>query len=357
MKKKEKFTGIIAIVLLLLICGGIYIAYRLHPEAFIRQDEIITRGEYAAILVRDIPLDTANAVKDPPSFPDIDGHWSEKNIEALIDAGILDPADYQDGFHPDDPITRAEIIKMLVRISGKDGEAKNTQGHSGYDDQDAINDDDKGYIIVGREDGLIGDTEDNKLHPNDPVTKGEADNLIDKVIPEKPTPAPPTPTPPPQTPGTPVPEQPTPAPTNPEQEQPAPAPKPTDQNQPTPTPDNPGKGSGGSGGSGGGSHSYPNAQVRFELPETAHTDTEIQVMPVWKYMSSFSWSLTRTAVDGSQQPVEMEDGLSGTLGLEGGTIKFLQDGQYTLTAAAKNARGAPRLPADELHSSNRWHRR
>jgi len=328
MKQKGKRIGILALVLLLLVCGGIYTAYRLHPEAFIRQDEIITRGEFAAILVRDIPLDTANAEKDPPSFSDIVGHWSEKNIEALIDAGILDPADYPDGFHPDDPITRAEIIKMLVRISGKDEEAKNTQGHSGYEDQDAINDEDKGYLIIGREDGIIGDTDDNKIHPNDPVTKGEADDLIDKVTPEKPTPpVTPTPTSPSPTPDTPAPEQPTPTPTNPDEDQPT----------PTPTPDNPGNDSGG--GSGGGSHYYPDAQVRFELPATAHTDTEIQVMPVWKYMSSFSWSLTKTAVDGSQQSVELKDAVNGTLGLEGGAISFNQDGQYTLTATAKNARG------------------
>jgi hypothetical protein len=94
--------------------------------------------------------------KRPAQLSDIDGHWSEKNIEALIDAGIIDPADYPDGFHPDDPITRAEIIKMLVRAEGKDEEAKNTQGHSGYDDQSDIKDEDKGYVIIGREDGIIG---------------------------------------------------------------------------------------------------------------------------------------------------------------------------------------------------------
>ncbi|MHB1406041.1 MAG: S-layer homology domain-containing protein, partial [Desulfitobacteriaceae bacterium] len=140
MKQKGKLIGIIAIVLLLLVCGGIYTAYRLHPENFIGQGEIITRGEFAAILVRDIPLDSSNAEKDPPSFSDIDGHWSKKNIEALIDAGIINPTDYPDGFHPDDPITRAEIIKMLVRVEGKDEEAENTQGHSGYEDQADIKD-------------------------------------------------------------------------------------------------------------------------------------------------------------------------------------------------------------------------
>jgi hypothetical protein len=82
----------------------------------------------------------------------------------------------------------------------------------------------------------------------------------------------------------------------------------------------------------------PDAQIRFELPEAVHTDTEIQVMPVWKYMKSFTWSLTKTAVDGSQQAVELEDALTGSLGLEGGTIQFKEKGQYTLTATAKNSR-------------------
>ncbi|MDI6877913.1 MAG: S-layer homology domain-containing protein [Desulfitobacteriaceae bacterium] len=326
MKQKGKRIVIIALALLLLISGGIYTAYRLHPERFVGQDDIITRGEYAAILSRDLSLDTSNAEKDPPSFPDINGHWSEKYIEALVDAGIIDPADYPDGFHPDDPITRAEIIRMLVRAKGQNEEAKNTQGNSGYDDQSDIKDVDKGYVIIGREDGIIGDTDDKKIHPNDPVTKGGAEDMTDQVTPK---PTEPTPTAPSQTPDTTIPSptpgttpQPTPTPANPDENKPS----------PTPTPSNPGSGS-------GGSSYYPPAKVRFELPETAHTDSEIKVMPVWKYMKSYTWTLTKTAVDGSQKPVELADAVSGTLDLEGGTIKFKEDGQYTLTATAKNARG------------------
>jgi large repetitive protein len=326
MKQNGKRIVIIALALLLLVCGGIYTAYRLHPESFVGQGDIITRGEYAAILARDLSLDTSNAEKDPPSFPDINGHWSEKYIEALIDAGIIDPADYPDGFHPDDPITRAEIIKMLVRAKGQDEEAKNTQGHSGYDDQSDIKDEDKGYVIIGREDGIIGDTDDNKIHPNDPVTKGDAEDMIDQIAPE---PTEPTPTAPSQTPGTTTPS-PTPKPT----EQPAPTTANPDENKPSPTPTPVSKGSGS-----GGSSYYPPAEVRFELPETAHTDSEIKVMPVWKYMKSYTWTLTKTAVDGSQQPVELEAAVSGTLGLEGGTVQFKEEGQYTLTATAKNTRG------------------
>lgn len=330
MNLKVKKKGILLLALLLvLLIGGVYTAYRLHPENFVGKNDIITRGEFAADLAKELELDTGNAAKDPPTFSDIDGHWAGKYIEALVDADIIDPADYPDGFKPDEPITRAEIIKMMVRVKGQDEEAKNTQGHSGYDDQNDIKDDDKGYVIVGKEDGIIGDTDDNKIHPNDPVTKGEADDLIGKTNPE---PATPTPAAPSQTPGTPTP-------TNPNDGQTPPIPTPPDQNQPTPAPDPVPDNDSDDSGSGNGSHSYPDAQVRFDLPESAHTDTEIKVMPVWKYTQSFTWTLTKTAVDGSQQPVKMEDAISGSLGLEGGTIKFNQDGQYTLTATAKNVRG------------------
>ncbi|MDF3001617.1 MAG: putative S-layer protein, partial [Bacillota bacterium] len=190
LKTKKKGVLFLAFLLVLLVCGGIYTAYHLHPENFIGKNDIITRGEFAAMLAKELKLDAADTEKSSPSFSDIDGHWSGKYIEALIDAGILDTADYPDGFHPDDPITRAEIIKMMVRIKGQDEEAKNTQGHSGYEDQTDIKDEDKGYVIVGKETGIIGDTKDNKIHPNDPVTKGEADDLIDRSKPEPEVPAP-----------------------------------------------------------------------------------------------------------------------------------------------------------------------
>lgn len=333
LKTKKKGVLFLAFLLVLLVCGGIYTAYHLHPENFIGKNDIITRGEFAAMLSQELKLDAADTEKSSPSFSDIDGHWSEKYIEALIGAGILDPADYPDGFHPDDPITRAEIIKMMVRIKGQEEEAKNTQGHSGYEDQTEIKDEDKGYVIVGKEANIIGDTKDNKIRPNDPVTKGEADDLIDRSKPEPEVPV--------QTPPSQNPDAPAPTPTNQENEEAAPTAAPPEQSQPTPAPTSeptPSPSPSTGGGSGSGSHSVPDAQIRFDLPEAVHTDTEIQVMPVWKYMKSFTWSLTKTAVDGSQREIKLEDALTGSLGLEGGTIQFKEKGQYTLTATAKNSR-------------------
>ena len=50
----------------------------------------------------------------------------------MVDSGIIDPADYPDVFHPDNPINRDGVIMMLIRIKGLTEEAENTKGHSGY---------------------------------------------------------------------------------------------------------------------------------------------------------------------------------------------------------------------------------
>lgn len=65
MKQKEKRIGQIAIVLLLLVCCGIYVVYRLHPESHKGKNEVITCGEYAANLAQEIILDISNVEKEP----------------------------------------------------------------------------------------------------------------------------------------------------------------------------------------------------------------------------------------------------------------------------------------------------
>lgn len=49
------------------------------------------------------------------SFPDIEGHWAQATIEALADEGII--KGYPDGMvHPDDSITRAEFSALVCRL-------------------------------------------------------------------------------------------------------------------------------------------------------------------------------------------------------------------------------------------------
>jgi len=270
-----------------------------YPDGTIRPDDTIKRGEFAALLARNLELDTTDAEKEPPTFEDIDGHWSEKNIEALVDICLLDQADYNGSLKPDEPITRIEIIKMLVRAIGKGEAARQFSGNTGFKDDEAIKNSDKGYVSIAKEDDLISGYPDGTIRPDGGTTRGEAFELIDNLNEAK---------------------------DKPDQEKP-----------PADITDNTGGNSSGS--PGGGSASHPKAQVAFELPATAHTDTSITIAPDLKYAKTLTWSLAKETVTGELQPIDLGKAVDGFLGKEGGTIVFKESGSYTLTATAVNYGG------------------
>lgn len=39
-------------------------------------------------------------------------------------------------------------------------------------------------------------------------------------------------------------------------------------------------------------------------------------------MTDYTWTLTKPEVEGSEKFIELQEAVAGTLGLEGGTIKF-----------------------------------
>ncbi|HPE16851.1 MAG TPA: S-layer homology domain-containing protein, partial [Oscillospiraceae bacterium] len=266
-----------------------------YPDGTVRPDDVISRGEFCALLVRYIGLDTAEAEQEPPTFNDIDGHWSEANIEALVDAGIIDPDDYDGSFRPGEPITRIEIIRMMVRSIDKGDAAEQYDKNTGFADDSALDGTDKGYVYYADDYGLVEGYPDNTIRPDGESTRAEAfallvrqDDALDKIAEE--------------------------------------AKKDEDDS-----------GSGGS--SGGDSVSYPKAQVSFELPTTAHTDAALTVSTTLKYTKSLAWSLTRETADGGQETVALSDVVSGSLSDSGGAITFLSSGSYTLTATAANSVG------------------
>lgn len=56
---------------------------------------------------------TASAAPEQAEKSDIAGHWAEKEMKELIDQGMM--KGYRGKYRPDDPITRAEFITLLVR--------------------------------------------------------------------------------------------------------------------------------------------------------------------------------------------------------------------------------------------------
>jgi len=266
-----------------------------YPDGTVKPDNIITRGEFCALLARYLELDTTGAEKEMPTFSDIDGNWSEANIEALVDVGIIDPGDYDGNFRSTEPITRIEIIRMMVRSIHKGDAAEAYTGGTGFSDDSALNGADKGYAHYADDYGLVKGYPDNTIRPDDESTRAEAFALLER-----------------------------------QKDAADKAAEEAKKNQ---------KDSGSGSSSGGGSVSYPKAQVSFEMPVTAHTDTTVPVAATTKYAKSITWSLTKATADDGQEPLPISDAVSGSLTDSGGSITFKNSGSYTLTATAVNSAG------------------
>ncbi|MGI6189935.1 MAG: S-layer homology domain-containing protein [Caldicoprobacteraceae bacterium] len=81
---------------------------------------------------------------------------------------------------------------------------------------------------------------------------------------------------------------------------------------------------------------YPIPKAEFTLPETAHTDEMVNVMPELSELEDLNivWSVNK---DGSA--AEWESCIEGSLDNNGGSIRFVDKGNYTLTATITDETG------------------
>ncbi|MCH5188137.1 MAG: S-layer homology domain-containing protein [Oscillospiraceae bacterium] len=91
-----------------------------------RPDDSMTRAELAQILYN---LGIASAGNSTANFPDINGHWAQKAVSAMAEAGVVNG--YQDNtFRPDNSVTRAEAVTMIARLFHRSGSYINGKAFS-----------------------------------------------------------------------------------------------------------------------------------------------------------------------------------------------------------------------------------
>ena len=267
-----------------------------YPDGLAHPDEIITRAEFSVLVARTLELPSPDENEVTIHFTDLAGHWSEKDVEALIIAGIIQKGDFENKFLPDQPITRMEMIRMLVRAMGKSEHDSTCPCDIGFIDESQLTEGQKAYICTGKHYHIISGYPDGTLRPNGDATRGEAFEML--VDTEK-------------------------AKDQIKQEEAAKPPVPKPEDKP-------------SGGNGGGGSSYvPSPQFSFTLPKTAYTSEEIEIKPASHYVSEVVWTALRNGL-----PVELSEVTKGDLTKDGGKVCFTQTGSITLTATAKNSRGA-----------------
>lgn len=271
-----------------------------YPDGLVHPDEIITRGEFTALIARTMELPEPSESEVIIHFTDIAGHWSEQYVEALIIAGVIQKGDYGTKFVPDEPITRMEMIRMLVRAIGKGEHDVSCNCITGFSDDDGLRDGDKASICTGKKYGIVNGYPDGTVKPDGKATRAEAFEMLVDTEKAK------------------------------EQIKQEDVKEPPVTQQPEDKPSN----SGSDSSDGGGSSYVPAPQFSFTLPKTAYTGDEIEIKPESRYVSGVTWSAFRNGL-----PAELSELTDGTLTENGGKIKFMQTGSITLIATSKNRRG------------------
>lgn len=123
-----------------------------------RPEESIKRSEFAKVAVTAMGLgDLAKASSGKTKYPDVvENHWASGYINIASQQGVVIGDDEQN-FRPDDSITYAEAMTILVRIIGHEPAALNKGGFP------------HGYISVGTQNGISKNASGND---NEAVKRG-----------------------------------------------------------------------------------------------------------------------------------------------------------------------------------------
>ncbi|TLS54059.1 hypothetical protein FE782_01545 [Paenibacillus antri] len=115
-------------------------------------------------------------IRTERTFSDVQGHWAQDDIERLANKLIVAGA-AENAFRPEDPVTRAEFVALLVRSLGL---TESTRGARFADV--STRDWYAGAAGAAGEAGLLTGYEDGTFRPNAPVTREQMAVLLDRAM-------------------------------------------------------------------------------------------------------------------------------------------------------------------------------
>jgi hypothetical protein len=138
------------------------------PDGTYKPDEPVTRAQFAKIIVSALGVgEAANYAAGATKFADVPAdHWATGYINVAVDMGVI--AGYPDGtFKPENQVTFAEAIKMIVAGLGYTPKANALGGYPG------------GYLAVAAEEGI---TEDVTVVSTLSANRGAVAMMVDNAL-------------------------------------------------------------------------------------------------------------------------------------------------------------------------------
>lgn len=141
----------------------------------------ITRAEFAALLVRALGLNEAEA----SAFSDVPANsWFAGAVGASAKAGLIEG--FEDGsFGPDERITREQMAVMIARamkFAGQQPEAMELAGLARFSDSSAIHEWARGAVAEAVSAGIVNGVTDTTFAPGASATRGEAAVMLKRLL-------------------------------------------------------------------------------------------------------------------------------------------------------------------------------
>ena len=150
-----------------------------YPDGSFRPERGVTRAEFARLLISALNMDdSAWALETSHQlFRDVPvGHWARVYIQLAWELGIV--SGYKDGtFRPDQVISRAEMVSMLLR-------ALKFVGHGDQEVSftDELPDWARDGIMLAAKWGLVNGFEDGTFRAGAPVTRAQAAVFLSRML-------------------------------------------------------------------------------------------------------------------------------------------------------------------------------
>jgi len=146
-----------------------------YPDETFRPDQSITRAEFVAIVVRLLGLEMSGE----KTFPDTANHWAKDAIATAYEHGIVNG--YNDNtFGPDDPITREQMAEIVVNAFGL--QRKQGGQEKEFADHEEISAWAKEAVEIAVSHGLTTGYEDGTFRPKKQATRAEAAAVLSRAL-------------------------------------------------------------------------------------------------------------------------------------------------------------------------------
>jgi uncharacterized repeat protein (TIGR02059 family) len=140
-----------------------------YPDGSFRPDNHISRAEFVTMLVKSYQWETAGS----KTFADTAEHWARDYIAVAYARQIA--KGYNDTrFGPDDYITREQMAVMVAQAA----ELRNVTGTRTFSDQEKISPWAREAVAAASSKGIINGYPDRSFKPKDKATRGEAITVL-----------------------------------------------------------------------------------------------------------------------------------------------------------------------------------